>query len=67
MSAYATTLQERLTECCKAIQDVIHSKNVDKDCRLPIFGFGATVLLNLMFVIFRTTSSLRLVPWASGR
>ena len=59
MSAYATTLQERLTECCKAVQDVIHSKNVDKDCRIPIFGFGATVLLNLMFVILQDNIELK--------
>ena len=54
-SAYATTQQERLIECSKAI----HSRNVGKDCRIPIFGFGATILLNLLFLILQDNIELK--------
>ena len=53
MSAYAITQEERLRECLKAIQDVIQSKNVDADCRIPIFGFAAASLLTLTFVVLQ--------------
>ena len=58
-SAYATTQQERLIECSKAIHDVVHSRNVGKDCRIPIFGFGATILLNLLFLILQDNIELK--------
>ena len=53
MSAYALTQEYRLRECVKAVQDVIRSTNTDKDCRTPIFGFAATSILTLTFVILQ--------------
>ena len=53
MSAYAITTENRLRECLKAVQDVITSNFTDKDCRTPIFGFAATSLLTLTFVILQ--------------
>ena len=53
MSAYATSTENRLRECLKAVQDVIKSNSTDKDCRTPIFGFAATSLLTLTFVILQ--------------
>ena len=53
MSAYAITTENRLRECLKAVQDVIKSNSTDKDCRTPIFGFAATSLLTLTFVILQ--------------
>ena len=53
MSAYAITSENRLRECLKAVQDVIKSNFTDKDCRTPIFGFAATSLLTLTFVILQ--------------
>ena len=53
MSAYAISQDERLQQCLKSIQDVIHSRHVEKDCRTPIFGFAATALLTLTFIILQ--------------
>ena len=53
MSAYAITTENRLRECLRAVQDVIKSTSTDKDCRTPIFGFAATALLTLTFVILQ--------------
>ena len=53
MSAYAISNENRLRECLKAVQDVIKSNSTDKDCRTPIFGFAATSLLTLTFVILQ--------------